>query len=91
MDFDDLLRKRIIEVCELGAEEVAGLIRVAHRDITTASSLMQSDLDWAFAVAYNAILQSSVALMAAHGFRPNARNKHYNAFRFVTVALPNES
>lgn len=52
---------------------------------------MQTDLDWAFAVAYNAILQSSVALMATHGFRPHSRNKHFNTFRFMSAALPDES
>ena len=91
MDFDELIQKRVVESCEIAADEVAGLMRVAQRDIMTASSLVATDLDWAFAVAYNAILQSSVALIATHGFRPHARNKHYNTFRFIAAALPEES
>jgi hypothetical protein len=91
MDFDELLQKRVIEPCDVEPGEVAGLMRVAQRDIVTASSLMQTDIDWAFAVAYNAILQSSVAFIASHGFRPHSRNKHFNTFRFISAALPEES
>lgn len=91
MDLDDLLQKQVIEPCKVGVEEIVGLMRVAHRDIATASSLMQTDLDWAYAVAYNAILQSSVALIATYGFRPHSRNKHYSTFRFVSATLPEES
>jgi len=91
MGFDELVGRRVIEPSDVEPDEIAGLMRVAQRDIVTASSLVQTDLDWAFAVAYNAILQSSVAFIASHGFRPHSRNKHFNTFRFMSAALPDES
>ncbi len=91
MDFGDLVEKRVVEPSEVPVDEIAGLMRVAQRDIGTASSLMLTDLDWAFAVAYNAILQSSVAYIASQGLRPNSRNKHFNTFRFMAAALSDES
>ena len=90
MDFDELLDKGIIEPVAVDAAEIANLLRVARRDVATAESLLGTDYDWAFAVAYNAVLQSSIAYMAQCGFRPANRNKHYNTFRFMKQALADQ-
>jgi uncharacterized protein (UPF0332 family) len=90
MNFDELRDKGIIEPVTVDAAEIANLLRVARRDIATAESLLGTDYDWAFAVAYNAVLQSSVAYMAQCGFRPANRNKHYNTFRFMKQALSDQ-
>jgi uncharacterized protein (UPF0332 family) len=90
MDFDELLDKGIIEPVAVDAAEIANLLRVARRDVATAESLLGTDYDWAFAVAYNAVLQSSVAYMGQCGFRPANRNKHYNTFRFMKQALADQ-
>lgn len=90
MSFVELRDNGIIEPVTVDAAEIANLLRVARRDIATAESLLGTDFDWAFAVAYNAVLQSSVAYMAQCGFRPANRNKHYNTFRFMKQALSDE-
>jgi uncharacterized protein (UPF0332 family) len=91
MTFDDLLADRSIEPADVGADEIAELVRVARRDVATATVLLGTDLDWAFAVAYNAMLQSSVAYMAARGYRPRSHGKHFNVFRFMAEARPDEA
>jgi uncharacterized protein (UPF0332 family) len=91
MTFDDLLADRSIEPADVEAAEVAELLRVAQRDVATATALLVTDLDWAFAVAYNAMLQSSVGYMAAHGYRPRAHGKHFNVFRFMAEARPDDA
>ncbi|MCZ7662699.1 MAG: hypothetical protein M5U22_07075 [Thermoleophilia bacterium] len=90
MSFDDLLRARVIERVEVTPEEIAGLFAVARRDIRTAQHLVSADLDWAFAIAYNSILQLSIAYMNYLGFRPRGEGKHFNTFRFLEKALPEE-
>lgn len=90
MPFDDLLKARAIEPVEVQPEEIAGLLDVAKRDIGTAQNLASTDLDWAFAIAYNAILQLSIAYMNSLGFRPRGEGKHFNTFRFLERALPEE-
>ncbi|MDP2234544.1 MAG: hypothetical protein Q8K89_12970, partial [Actinomycetota bacterium] len=91
MTFDELERDRSIERALVGPAEMAELLRLARRDVRTAAALIESDLDWAFAVAYNGVLQSSVAYMASRGYRPRSSGKHFNTFRFMIVALPDES
>jgi len=90
MSYEELLEKRIIEPVEISSEETADLLRVVRRDIRTAKSLITMDLDWAFAIAYNAVLQLTIAWMNSLGYRPRGEAKHMNAFIFLEETLPEE-
>ncbi|OIO88693.1 MAG: hypothetical protein AUK32_00905 [Candidatus Aquicultor secundus] len=91
MSYEELLKQRIIERTEVTQEEIADLLRVARRDINTAQrNLIDHDLDWAFAIAYNSILQLTLAWMNHLGFRPKGEAKHANTFTFLEEALPKE-
>ncbi len=90
MTFDDLLRSRLIEPVTVSSDEITSLFEVARRDMRTAQNLLVTDLDWAFAIAYNSILQLSIAYMSYLGFRPRGEGKHFNTFRYMEQALPGE-
>jgi hypothetical protein len=90
MNFEDLLRRRAIERVTVTPREIGELLAVARRDIKTAENLVTLDLDWAFVVAYNSVLQLSIAYMAWLGFRPRGEGKHYNTFQFMEQALPDD-
>lgn len=90
MSFEGLLRARIIEPVKVTPREIGELLAVARRDIRVAQAMTTTDLDWAFAIAYNAILQLSIAYMNSQGFRPRGEGSHYNTFRFMAEALPEE-
>jgi uncharacterized protein (UPF0332 family) len=50
--------------------------------------MMANDRDWAFSMAYNAILQATRALMFAKGFRPGAgEGQHKVAVQFAEITL----
>jgi uncharacterized protein (UPF0332 family) len=58
------------------------------RDIKSARTMMANDMDWAFAMAYNAILQATRALMFSKGFRPSTgEGRHKLAVRFAEITL----
>jgi hypothetical protein len=90
MSFEELLRKRAVEPVQITPREIGELLALARRDLRTAESLVSIDLDWAFVVAYNSILQLSIAYMNWLGFRPRGEGKHYNTFRFMEEALPED-
>ncbi len=87
MNFEKLLNERVIEPYEVSSEEIAYLLGVARRDLRTGKTVSQSNLDWAFAITYNSILQLSVAYMNYLGYRPRAGAKHVNTFKFMEKAL----
>jgi len=90
VDYEELLRKRVIEPVEVSEEETKDLLKISERDIKAAQNMISIDLDWAFTIAYNAILQTSLAYMNFLGFRPRGEGKHLNTFRFLQSALPKE-
>jgi len=59
--------------------EIADLLAIADRDLTDADVAGLST-DWRFNIAYNAMLQTSTAALAAAGFRA-AREAHH--FRII--------
>lgn len=51
---------------------------------------MAEDWDWAFSIAYNAVLQAARAFMYSQGFRPATEQGHKNTFAFMREALGDE-
>ncbi len=90
MQIEDLLRRRKIYRHQATHEEVERLLQLADRDLRMARLTMAEDWDWAFSIAYNAVLQSARAYMYSQGFRPAAEQGHKNTFAFMRAALGSE-
>ncbi len=87
MSYERLEQARQIEKIATSPMEIADLLRVAERDLGTAQSLINIDLDWALTVAYNSALQAVLALMYTHGYRPRGADMHKTALDFAAIAL----
>jgi len=71
----------------LTKKKVKDALALAQRDIETAKTLLHQDTDWAFSIAYNAILQTLRALMFSQGYRPDGSNQHVSTVRFADLFL----
>jgi len=70
---------------------VNNALQLAERDIKTANDVYNNrDLDWAFSIAYNAMLQAGRALMFSEGYRPKGEYKHVSVIDFVKNKFGNE-
>ncbi len=87
MVYDNLLKQRRIKPYQARPREVERLLQVAARDLATAERLLPEDLDWAFNIVYNAVLQAARALMLHKGFRPRGREQHRTIVQFCELAL----
>lgn len=87
MKYDDLLKSGRIHKERISQSEIAQALDRAERDLKTARKILAEDWDWAFAVAYNAVLQASRALMFAQGYRPASTEGHKNTFLFMRIAM----
>ena len=72
MPYEDLLNRGLIKPFAAGKAQFASRLALAKRDIKAAEAMLAIDRDWAFSMAYNAVLQATRALMFANGFRPAA-------------------
>ncbi len=87
MTLDQLEKEGFIKKLPVDARKVRDALLLAQRDITTAKNLLYQDSDWAFNIAYNAILQTLRALMFSKGYRPDGSNQHISVVRFVELYI----
>ena len=87
MSFKKLETKGWIEKIPVDKKEVENLFKVVERDIKVSQKLISIDLDWAFNLAYNSLLQASFALMKALGYRARGAT-HKVAIAFLREVLP---
>ena len=90
MIYDELLRSGRIRDEKVSRLSVRQALERAGRDLQVAARLIAEDLDWAFAISYNAVLQASRAYMFAQGYRPASAEGHKNTFAFMRIALGKE-
>ena len=88
MSYEDLLNRGLINPFAAGSAQSASRLALAKRDIKAAEAMPAIDRDWAFSMAYNAVLQATRALMFANGFRPAAgEGQHKTAVEFAEIVL----
>jgi len=87
MSIEELVRKGTVHPFDAKPEEVARVMDVARRDLAVAESTMAESLDWAYAIAYNAVLQASQAYMFNRGYRPAAAEGHKATIQFMRLAV----
>ncbi len=86
MAYEGLIKKGLIKSFDATQSQVSDSLRLARRDIDTAREVSNSD--WAYNIAYNAMLQAARALMFAEGYRPaGGEGQHRTVVRFAELAL----
>jgi len=63
MNLYRLERDGYIKQLPINTKKAKDSLHIAKRDIITATKILEQDYDWAFSIAYNAILQCLRALM----------------------------
>ncbi len=60
--YSKLLDKRQIEQGTFSWEQVEDRIKIARRDLEASAEMLESVHEWAYAIAYNAMLQAGQAV-----------------------------
>ena len=84
---EDLQRQGIIKTVPVNRKKIQDARDLALRDIATAGSILANNQDWAYTIAYNAVLQAGRALMFSQGYRPDGANQHVSVVKFVELYL----
>jgi len=87
MNLSDLLKDDKLRKIEPDLQQAKDCITAAERDIKAAKSMLETDCDWAFSIAYNSALQSARALMFSEGFRATGEDSHKTAVEFADAKL----
>ncbi|MFH0927540.1 MAG: HEPN domain-containing protein, partial [Candidatus Micrarchaeota archaeon] len=87
MNLSDLLKNNLIRKCEPDEAQARECLAAARRDVSVARKLLGEDNDWAFSIAYNAMLQSVRALMFFDGYAASGENRHKTAVDYADAKL----
>ena len=79
-----------MEKSKFGAGQIEANLKRARKDLSTAKSTIPVDEEWAYAIAYNAMLRAGRALMFSLGFRPKGKDQHKTVVDFCTGVLGQE-
>ena len=88
MSYETLLRKQLIKQFKATKSQINAQFELADRDCETAKHIVSTSSDWAFNIAYNAMLQATRALMFFEGFRPRSgEGQHRTTILFSEAAM----
>ena len=84
---EDLQRQGLIKTVPVDKKKIQDARDLALRDIATSRSLLANNQDWAYTIAYHAVLQAGRALMFSQGYRPDGANQNVSVVKFVELYL----
>jgi len=88
MSYKNLLNRGSIKPFKAASVQIENQMSLARRDLETAAKILAQDSDWAFNIAYNAILQATRGLIYFEGYRlTSAEGHHKAAIEFAQLAL----
>jgi uncharacterized protein (UPF0332 family) len=87
MPYERLIKLGRIKPYKARPEEIQQLFKVSLRDLAAAARNLEEAPDWAYSMAYNAILQTSRALMLSEGYRPRGGEQHATVVEFTQEKL----
>lgn len=82
MAYEDLRERGLVEESRPDFRQVSGLLGRATQDMATARATISIDKEWAYIIAYQAMLRATKALVMAEGWRVKGRDQ---ARTFVTL------
>ncbi len=88
--YSELLDKGLIEPGHFSREQVEDLLKIAQRDLATSGEVIESAHEWAYAIAYNAMLQAGRAFMFEEGYRSRGEGHHLTVIKFLRAGLDPE-
>jgi len=84
---DGRYRERKIRNTGCARGQVKQQLAAARRDLETARGLLTSENEWAYNIAYNAMLLAGRAVMFSEGYRPTAAGGHAAVVEFLGICL----
>ena len=86
-DYSGLLNAERIARGRFSRKQVQDCLRIARRDVKTATGLLHSSTEWTFNIAYNAMHQAGRAYLFHQGYRTVGAGHHATVVRFLEIAL----
>lgn len=90
MAYEELRERGLVEEIRPDFRQVLTLLTRAIKDLSTARANVSIDKEWAYTIAYQAMLRAAKALVTAEGWRPRGRDQARTVIMLVGELLGEE-
>ena len=87
MSLKRLESQGLIEKIHFNDKQIVSNIKRAGKDLITAKANIEIDEEWAYTIAYHAMLRAGRALMFSMGYRPKGKDQHKTVVFFCEEVL----
>lgn len=87
MSLKRLEAQGLIEKIIFSDKQIVSNIKRASKDLITAKANIEIDEEWAYTIAYHAMLRAGRALMFSKGYRPKGKDQHKTVVDFCKEIL----
>jgi len=86
-DFSKLLQKGQIKEGRFSRKQIKDRLDIASRDLEAARNNLDTNSEWAYIIAYNAMHQAGRAYLFHKGFRTVGEGHHSTVVQFIRLDL----
>lgn len=90
MAYEELRERGLVEEIRPDFRQISMLLTRASQDSVTAAANIAIDKEWAYIIAYQALLRAAKALIMAEGWRPKGRDQAKTIIMLVGELLGDE-
>ncbi len=90
MAYEELRERGLVEEIRPDFRQVSTLLTRAMKDLSTARANVSIDKEWAYTIAYQAMLRAAKAVVTAEGWRPRGRDQARTVVMLVGELLGEE-
>lgn len=88
--YSELIKRRQIVQGSFSVKQVSDRLEIARRDLQASREVLKQTPDWAYNIAYNAMLQAGRSYMLSQGFRTRGEGQHQAVIEFLKEGLGSE-
>jgi uncharacterized protein (UPF0332 family) len=89
MNFEELEKLGSVQKTRPDYRQVHNLLNRSTHDLKTSKSNLEIDPEWAYTIAYHAMLRAGRALMISLGYRPSGKDQHKTIVLFAKAIFGN--
>ncbi len=87
MAYEELRERGLVEEIRPDFRRISALLARALKDLSTARANVSIDKEWAYTIAYQAMLRAARAIIMAEGWRPRGRDQPRTVVLVVSEIL----
>jgi hypothetical protein len=91
MAYEELRERGLVEETRPDFRQISKLLARALQDLSTARANVSIDKEWAYTIAYQAMLRAGKAIVMAEGWRPRGRDQARTIVLLVGEILGEEA